>query len=66
MYYAEDIINGKLCWKSHPRGEWIEFTQEQLTKKIIALASENLEFSAIIQDLHQQYNLQMKLEHRLN
>lgn len=40
MYYAEETINGVLCWKSHPKGEWIPFTAEQLTSKYNALLRE--------------------------
>jgi hypothetical protein len=35
MYYNEGIINGVLCHKSIPDGEWIPFTAVQLTKRIM-------------------------------
>jgi hypothetical protein len=34
MYYKEDIINGVLCFKTTPNGEWREFSKENLTKRI--------------------------------
>lgn len=34
MYHEEAIINGKLCWRGTPNGEWIEYTKEQLTLKL--------------------------------
>ena len=34
MYHKEEIINGKLCWKGIPNGEWHEYSQEQLTERI--------------------------------
>lgn len=37
MYYKEQIVNGILCYKNTPDGEWIEKTKEQLTKKITQL-----------------------------
>jgi len=40
MYYEEKIINGKLCWRNDPDGEWIEFTAEQLTAKLTERRSE--------------------------
>lgn len=41
MYYKEKIVNGVLCYKQTPDGEWIEFTKEMLTKRIINLMEEN-------------------------
>lgn len=37
MFYQEEIINGVLCWRGTPKGDWVEFTQEQLTKEIVRL-----------------------------
>jgi hypothetical protein len=37
MYYKEEIINGVLCYKTTPDGEWIAFTPEKLTAKITEL-----------------------------
>ena len=37
MYYAEEIINGVLCFKFTPEGDWIEFSKESLTRVIINL-----------------------------
>lgn len=34
MYHEEKIINGKLCWRGTPNGEWIECSKEQLTSKL--------------------------------
>jgi len=34
MYHEEKVINGKLCWRGIPNGEWIEYTLEQLTAKL--------------------------------
>jgi hypothetical protein len=35
MYYEEKIIDGVLCWRSHPKGEWMPFSLEALTKKLM-------------------------------
>ena len=40
MYYKEEVINGVLCFKTTPNGEWKQFTLEQLTNKIVNLKNE--------------------------
>lgn len=35
MYYEEKIINGVLCHRSTPDGEWVQFTSEQLSAMLI-------------------------------
>jgi hypothetical protein len=35
MFHEEKVINGVLCWRGTPNGEWIPFTMEQLTRKLI-------------------------------
>ena len=37
MYYEERIIDGVLCWRDTPDGEWHEFTPVELTDKIAEL-----------------------------
>jgi hypothetical protein len=36
VYYEEKIINGVLCWRSTPNGDWIEKTPKQLTEQLVA------------------------------
>lgn len=36
MYYEEQIVNGVLCWRSTPNGEWTRFTAQELTDKLHA------------------------------
>ena len=40
MYYIERIINGILCCKWTPDGEWQELSKEKLTEKILTLKAE--------------------------
>jgi len=40
MYYDEQVINGVLCHRGTPNGEWIKFTPEQLTAKILELKAD--------------------------
>lgn len=35
MYYEEQVINGVLCWRSTPSGEWVQKTPEQLTAMLL-------------------------------
>lgn len=37
MYYKEEWVNGKLCWKGTPDGEWIPFGISQYKNKCIEL-----------------------------
>ena len=37
MYHEEKVINGVLCWRGTPDGEWQQYTAEALT---IALTAE--------------------------
>lgn len=37
MYHEEQVINGVLCWRGTPDGEWTQYTIEALT---IALTAE--------------------------
>jgi hypothetical protein len=34
MYYDEQVIDGVLCHRGTPDGEWTPFTAEQLTTKL--------------------------------
>lgn len=40
MYYKEEVIDGVLCFKNTPKGEWIPLDAEQLTRKIVKLQHE--------------------------
>lgn len=37
MYYEERVINGVVCCKTSPNGEWRQLTPRQLTDKIVML-----------------------------
>jgi hypothetical protein len=34
MYHEERIINGRLCWRGTPDGEFKEYTPEELAVKL--------------------------------
>lgn len=33
MYFAEDIIDGILCWRSSPNGVWTPYTLKDMAVK---------------------------------
>jgi hypothetical protein len=40
MFYSECVINGVLCWRDSPKGEWIQKTPEELTTALIEARNE--------------------------
>lgn len=40
MYYKEQIVDGVLCWKGTPDGEWTPMSPEKMTRKIMQLKIE--------------------------
>jgi hypothetical protein len=36
MYHEEKVINGVLCWRGTPDGEWQQYTAEALTVALTA------------------------------
>jgi hypothetical protein len=40
MFHEEIIIDGCLCWRSVPAGDWTKYTDKQLTDMIHDLRSE--------------------------
>lgn len=40
MYYEEKVIDGVLCWRGSPNGEWIPITIEHLTDQYVQLRRE--------------------------
>lgn len=47
MWYEERIINGVLCFRGTPNGDWHEFTKESLTKDLIEARKKIEELEAI-------------------
>ncbi len=43
MYYEEEIIDGILCHRGTPDGEWVPFTLEALTTALTAERRQNEE-----------------------
>ena len=34
MYHEEKVINGRLCWRGSPDGDWVEYSYEHLLDKL--------------------------------
>ena len=50
MYYEEKVINGVLCHRNTPNGEWIQFTLESLTMALIAMRGQVESRDKVIED----------------
>jgi len=53
MYYEEKVVNGRLCWRDTPKGEFIEFSTAVLTQRLMAaehLASAAPSLLAVVRD----------------
>jgi hypothetical protein len=37
MYHEERVIDGVLCWRGTPDGEWTEYTAKELTAMVQGL-----------------------------
>jgi hypothetical protein len=48
MFYEESIINGILCYRTHPRGAWRPLDRIQLTIRI-------MELKARLEDMETSY-----------
>lgn len=35
MYYEEKVVNGVLCWRGSPDGEWHPISQTELTMRLV-------------------------------
>ena len=50
MYYEEKVIDGILCWRNSPNGEWNQFTLEALTTAYRALSSRENDLGKTLMD----------------
>lgn len=48
MYYEEKMIDGKLCWRGMPNGEWLLCAYSTLTERLI-------DMQAKYDELHKNY-----------
>ena len=42
MYYEEKVVNGVLCWRGTPEGEWTPWPLEGLTARVIRIEKQLL------------------------
>jgi len=57
MYHEEKIIDGILCWRSTPQGDWIAYTAEQLTEKLTQAKRDFTQEHTKRVDLQNRYDL---------
>jgi len=50
MYYEEKIINGVLCWRGTPAGEWRECTPQRITIKLVEAQQQSVDSVKQIKD----------------
>jgi len=58
MYYLEEIINGVLCCKTTPHGEFIALTSEQLTIKLQLVKYEKIKLIEALERIEKVYDWQ--------
>ena len=64
MYYDEQIIDGVLCHRGDPKGEWIPFTEKQVAEMYIESKRVNSFYSSEIYRLteeNKKISLQLEL-----
>ena len=61
MYYEEQWIDGKLCWRSSPDGEWAAFTLYELGQRYQAESKRRYAHEATIADLQGQLKAAEKI-----
>lgn len=37
MYKEERVVNGVLCWRGTPNGEWTQYTAEEITARYLEI-----------------------------
>ncbi len=50
MYYEEKVIDGILCWRGTPDGEWKQKTQPQLSEMVESLRAKLAEYESMVND----------------
>lgn len=51
MYYAEQVINGLLHYKTTPNGPWIQVSPERLTELLLEARKERMVFQEKVDNL---------------
>ena len=51
MYYAEELINGRLYFKTSPNGKWEEVGYEAVCKRLVEAEKKILDLTLEIDDL---------------
>jgi hypothetical protein len=57
MYHEEKVINGVLCWRGSPDGEWTPYTAEGLTVALTAERARSKDLEALAMKAHEKLEL---------
>lgn len=55
MYRAERVVNGVLCWRGTPDGEWVQYTPEELTERIRLIKMKLANAKSLIESFEDEY-----------
>ena len=64
MYYEEKVINGILCWRGDPKGEWHEMDYVELLSNYESTKRNYYEYALLAQELKESRDAWRKLAER--
>ena len=56
MFYEEQMVNGIMCWRNTPTGEWTQFTIEELSQRYSLVKKSADMYRAEIRELRKKYD----------
>ena len=65
MYYEEKVINGILCWRGDPKGEWHEMDYVELLSNYESTKRNYYEYALLAQELKESRDAWKKVAEEL-
>jgi hypothetical protein len=53
MYYEESVIDGYMCWRTTPDGDWTRMTQKTLTAVLVEARKGHKQIMQILEGMTQ-------------
>lgn len=53
MYYEEKIINGVLMYKNHPDGNWHQYSDTEMSERIVVQRAEIRRLNKILMNIEE-------------